>query len=54
MAKSRSEIDKERVYREIMSSDATKGGKVVGGVAWSAIPRGGGGVGVRGRIPPDA
>ena len=39
MAKSRSEIDKEMMYRKIMPSAAKKGGNVVDGADESAVTK---------------
>ena len=50
MAKSRSEIDKEMMYRKIMPSAAKKGGNVVPGADESAVTMGA--AGLMGNISP--
>ena len=52
MAKSRSEIDKEMMYRKIMPSAAKKGGNVVDGADESAVTMEAGAAGLMGNIPP--
>ena len=52
MAKSRSEIDKEMMYRKIMPSAAKKGGNVVPGADESAVTMEAGAAGLMGNISP--
>lgn len=52
MAKSRSEIDKEMMYRKIMPSAVKKGGNVVDGADESAVTMEAGAAGLMGNIPP--